>query len=210
MKKWFRLVSVGLLCVSASCALFAEAKVGSAAPEFSLPAADGATYSLKQFRGKYVVLEWTNDGCPFVKKHYDSGNMQALQKEFTGKDVIWLSICSSAEGKQGYHSAEEWRKIKEEWDSHETAILLDPSGKVGLLYGAKTTPDMFIVDPAGKIIYKGAIDDHSSADSSDIPTSVNYVRQALTQALSGKPVEVAQTKPYGCSVKYAEKSKGKK
>ena len=172
------------------------------APDFSLTDIKGQTKSLSEYRGKFVVLEWTNYDCPFVKKHYSSGNMQSLQREYTQKGAVWLSICSSAQGKQGHYSPAEWAKLVVDRKSAATAVLLDGNGKVGRLYGAKTTPHIFIIDPKGILIYQGAIDSIASTDSSDIPKATNYVRQTLNEALTGKPVTMAQTDSYGCSVKY--------
>ncbi len=191
-----------ILCAAALSAAPAP-KVGAPAPNFSLPGADGKTHSLGDFKGKYVVLEWFNPGCPFVQKHYTSDNMQKLQKEYTGKDVVWLTIDSSAEGKQGYLTPEEAKKQLADWKMSPTALLLDPEGKVGLEYNATNTPHMFIVNPEGKLIYEGAIDSKASTDAGDIPNSTNYVKVALEEAMEGKPVSTAQTKAYGCSVKYA-------
>src|ERR1044071_7802284 len=167
MKTKLLLLTLTTLC---SGVLFAaEApKVGAPAPNFSLPAADGKTHSLGDFKGKYVVLEWFNPGCPFVQKHYKSDNMQALQKEFTGKGVAWLTIDSSAPGSQGYLTAEEAKKQMSEWNMNSTAFLLDPEGKVGREYRATNTPHMFIVSPDGKLIYEGAIDSTPSTDPDDI------------------------------------------
>jgi peroxiredoxin len=176
--------------------------IGSAAPDFSLPDAKGDTHSLSEYKGKYVVLEWFNPECPFVKKHYGSGNMQNLQKEYTDKGVVWLTIDSNAPGTQGNLTAEEASKIATSWKTHETALLLDPEGQAGKAYGAKNTPNMVIINPEGKIIYHGAIDSKATPNPADIPTSTNYVKAALDQSLSGKPVTTSQTKPYGCSVKY--------
>jgi hypothetical protein len=149
-----------------------------------------------------VVLEWTNHGCPFVKKHYDTGNMQALQKDFTAKGVIWLSICSSGKGKEGYMSPAEWNKMTAEKAAAPTAVLLDEEGKVGKSYEAKTTPHMFIINPKGELIYKGAIDDKPTFNKDDIKEAINYVKEALDEALAGKPVSIDTTDAYGCSVKY--------
>jgi hypothetical protein len=187
----------------ASTAARAEVKNGDMAPNFLLEDTSGQVHRLTDFRGKIVVLEWINHGCPFVVKHYDSGNMPALQRELTGKGVVWLSVCSSAEGKQGYHTAAEWQKVNAEKKGAASAILMDKDGAVGTLYGAKTTPHMFVVDPEGKLIYQGAIDDKPSTDTDDIPGAKNYVKAAVEAALAGQPVAEAQTKPYGCSVKYA-------
>src|SRR6476660_6570473 len=177
--------------------------VGSAAPDFSLPDASGKTHSLGEYKGKYVVLEWFNPGCPFVLKHYKSDNMQTLQKEFTGKGVAWLTIDSSAPGAQGHLTPEEAKKQMSEWNMGSTALLLDPEGKVGHEYHATNTPHMFVVSPEGKLIYEGAIDSTPSIDADDIKSSTNYVKVALNEAMLGKPVSTAQTKAYGCSVKYA-------
>jgi peroxiredoxin len=176
--------------------------VGSAAPGFSLTDAKGNTHSLSEYKGKYVVLEWFNPQCPFVKKHYGSGNMQNLQKEYTDKGVVWLTIDSNAPGTQGNLTAEEASKIATSWKTHETALLLDPEGKAGQAYGAKNTPNMVVINPDGKIIYHGAIDSKATPNPADIPTSTNYVKAALDQSLAGKSVTTPQTKPYGCSVKY--------
>jgi hypothetical protein len=147
-------------------------------------------------------LEWLNHGCPFVKKHYDSGNMQTLQKEMINKDIVWLSINSSASGKEGYYSPADTTILSLEKKASPTAVLLDSDGKVGHLYGAQTTPHMFIIDPKGVLIYQGAIDDKASADKADIATSKNYVAAAIEEALAGKAVSTPTTKAYGCSVKY--------
>jgi peroxiredoxin len=176
--------------------------VGSAAPDFSLTDAKGKTHSLSEYKGKYVVLEWFNPECPFVKKHYGSSNMQNLQKEFTDKGVVWLTIDSNAPGTQGSLTAEEAQKIASSWKTHETALLLDPEGNAGRAYGAKNTPNMVIINPEGKVIYRGAIDSKATPNPSDIPSSTNYVKAALDQSLSGKSVATPETKPYGCSVKY--------
>ena len=180
----------------------AAPKAGDAAPNFTLPDTNGKSHSLADFKGSYVVLEWVNHGCPFVRKHYDSGNMQSLQKEFTVKGVKWLSVCSSAPGKQGNLSAEEWNKVEKEKGAAPTAVLLDPEGNVGRLYGAKNTPHMFVINPEGKIIYDGAIDSIRSPDTADIPKATNYVKTALEESMAGKLVSTASTQPYGCSVKY--------
>jgi peroxiredoxin len=176
--------------------------VGSTAPEFSLSDAQGKSHSLSQYKGKYVVLEWFNPECPFVKKHYGGRNMQNLQKEFTDKGVVWLTIDSNAPGTQGNLSAEEADKVTSGWKTHQTALLLDADGKVGRAYGAKNTPNMVIINPEGKIIYEGAIDSKATPNPADIPSSTNYVKAALEESLAGKPVSNPQTKPYGCSVKY--------
>lgn len=179
--------------------------VGKAAPAFELKDVNGKTWRLKDLKGKVVVLEWFNHGCPFVKKHYDCGNMQKLQKRYTKKDVVWLSICSSAEGKQGFQSAEKHKAMFKSKDSAPTAVLIDASGSVGKLYGAKTTPHMFIIGTKGKLLYQGAIDSNASGFSKEeVLKADNYVAKALDQILAGKVVSKSDTKSYGCSVKYAK------
>jgi len=188
----------------ASAALFAadSPPVGSAAPDFSVTDSKGKTQSISQYKGKYVVLEWFNPDCPFVKKHYGGGNMQKLQKEYTDKGVIWLAVDSSAPGKEGNLNPEQAEKKMTEWKTHATAMLLDQDGKAGQAYGAKNTPHMFVINPDGKIIYAGAIDSKATPNPADIPASTNYVRAALDESMAGKPVSNASTRPYGCSVKY--------
>jgi len=176
--------------------------INSQAPNFKLSDTNGKEHSLGDFKGKYVVLEWTNQGCPYVRKHYDSKNMQSLQKKWTDKGVVWLSICSSAEGKQGHMTNAEWKKTIKKEGMFSTAVLIDESGRVGKKYGAQTTPHMYIVDPTGLLIYQGAIDDTPSYKSEDVKGAHNYVTAALNDSMGGKPVYHVATKPYGCSVKY--------
>jgi len=196
------LLSLGLASPGA-CILAAEpAAVGTPAPAFTLVDAGGTTRSLTDFKGKFVVLEWVNFGCPFVRKHYDSGNMQDLQRTFTSRGVVWLSVCSSAPGKQGYFEGKELSERIAAEKSAATAYLIDSQGTVGQAYGAKTTPNMYIINPAGTLIYAGGIDDKASTNREDVKTAVNYVREALNAALEGKPVKITTTRPYGCSVKY--------
>lgn len=192
----------GVVALAMSGTAMATAKVGDAAPDFETASASGKPVKLSDFKGKYVVLEWTNEGCPFVKKHYSGGNMQGLQKEFTAKDVAWLTVFSSKPGAQGHVDVAGAKKFAADHKTASTALLLDESGKVGKLYDAKTTPNMYVVDPAGKLIYSGAIDSTPSADAADIASSRNYVQLALNEAMAGKPVTTAVTKPYGCSIKY--------
>jgi peroxiredoxin len=184
-------------------ALNASVEVGKAAPNFSVTDAQGKTRSLAEFKGKTVVLEWNNPECPFVKKHYNaSTNMQTQQEAATGADVVWLSINSGAPGKQGaLDGAAAIAKIAA-LQAAPSAYLLDPDGKVGQAYGAKTTPHMYVIDGSGVLRYAGAIDSIPSADASDIPAATQYVSQALAELKAGKPVSMAVTKPYGCSVKY--------
>jgi peroxiredoxin len=176
-------------------------ETGRPAPDFSLTGTSEKV-KLSDHKGKTVVLEWLNHGCPFVRKHYDSGNMQALQKKFTDKGVTWLSIVSSKEGKQGYVDQKGAVKEKSTHKSHATDILLDPTGEVGKLYGAKTTPHMYIIDPKGNLVYQGAIDDRSDTDTSSIASAKNFVAKALDEVLAGKKVTQHTTRAYGCSVKY--------
>jgi peroxiredoxin len=182
------------------------ATVGQAAPTFNGKDSQGKAHSLAQYRGKYVVLEWTNLTCPFTKKHYDSGNMQALQQEWTAKGVVWLTVLSSSpsHADDGYLTAPQENEHIAQVHAHPTAAVLDPSGEIGRLYGAKTTPHMFVIDPAGKLIYAGAIDDKATTDTSDVKVAKNYVSAALKEAMAGQPVETASTRPYGCAVKYGE------
>ncbi len=195
-----RLLSLFLVTIL-SVSVFA-AKVGEKAPEFSLVDHNGKAHKLADFKGKYVVLEWFNHECPFVKKHYSVGNMQKLQKEYTGKNVVWLSIISSAKGKQGHLTAEQAKAKYKELGMAATAILLDESGAAGKAYSAKVTPHMYVINPEGVLVYNGAIDSNDSSDSKDIATSTNYVTDALTASLKGEKIKMAQSKPYGCGVKY--------
>lgn len=194
---------VALATTGACLPLFSAVDSGSKAPGFTLKDSQGKAHSLSDFEGKFVVLEWFNHQCPFVRKHYDSGNMQALQKKYTGQDVVWLTLISSAQGEQGYLTPDDANgRIKEE-SFAGTAILLDASGKVGRKYGAAATPHMFVIDPEGTLIYQGAIDSVRSADPDDIAGATNYVAAALEAAMAGKPVAVDSTRPYGCGIKYA-------
>lgn len=176
--------------------------VGKKAPDFSLPDATGKTRKLKDYKGKIVVLEWFNHSCPFVKKHYGSGNMQKLQDEYGKKGVVWLSICSSAEGKQGFATGADHAKAFKENKSNPTAILVDSDGTVGKAYEAKATPTMYVINKKGTLVYAGAIDDKNGADPSEIKDAKNYVSAALDEVLNDKPVTTASTKAYGCGVKY--------
>jgi peroxiredoxin len=193
-----------LLTIAASSALFAadSPPVGTNAPDFSLTDSKGKTQSVSQYKGKYVVLEWFNPECPFVKKHYGSGNMQKLQEEFTGKGVVWLTVDSNAPGLEGNLTADQANAKIAEWKTKQSALVLDPDGKAGRSYGAKNTPHMFVINPEGKIVYEGAIDSKATPNPSDIANSTNYVKVALEESMGGKPVSNANTKPYGCSVKY--------
>ena len=180
----------------------AAAVVGQPAPDFSVRDATGQEVKLSQFRGKHVVLEWMNPGCPFVRKHYESGNIPATQKEALAKGVVWLSLYSNDDDSWGYTKPgklQEWARAR---SAAPTALLIDGSGTVGKAYGARTTPHMFLVSPTGVLLYAGGIDSIASTDKDDIPKATNYVRQALGEALAGKPVSVASSRPYGCMIKY--------
>jgi peroxiredoxin len=196
---WF--LAAALLTVSA---IAQEARIGAPAPAFTATDSRGQTESLAQFRGKYVVLEWHNQGCPYTRKHYVSGNMQALQKEWTAKGVVWFTVISSAAGQQGYVTPTQENDYLAQMHAAPTAVLLDSDGKVGRLYNAKTTPQMIVIDPSGKVIYDGAIDDRPTPNPADVHGANNYVSDALTEALAGKPVSTPFTRPYGCGVKYPD------
>lgn len=180
-----------------------SARVGAPAPEFSVTDSYGKSQKLADQKGKIVVLEWTNDGCPFVGKHYGSGNMQALQKTYTAQGVVWFTVVSSAPGTQGYVNPAEANRDTERRGAAPTAVLLDPTGALGHLYGAQATPHMYVIDPQGQLVYMGAIDDMPSIDRSDVARAKNYVAAAIEEVKAGKRVTVPATKAYGCSVKYA-------
>ncbi|PSQ68989.1 MAG: thioredoxin family protein [Bacteroidetes bacterium QH_1_64_81] len=182
-----------------------QADIGEPAPDFTLKAADGETHSLSDFEGKYVVLEWLNFECPFVGKHYGSGNMQALQEKYTDEGVVWLSIVSSAPGKQGYYPPKEMIEQKKRHNGNMTAILMDPDGEIGKTYGATVTPHMYVINPDGELVYRGGIDDKPTTDEADIEGATNYVDRALTAVMNGEEVSPKQAKPYGCTIKYASK-----
>jgi peroxiredoxin len=181
-----------------------EVRVGAQAPVFTATDSRGHGQSLGQYKGKYVVLEWHNQGCPFTRKHYVSGNMQNLQKEWTAKGVVWFTVISSAPGMQGYVTPPQENTYMSQMHAAPTAALMDSDGRLGHLYNAKTTPQMFVIDPAGKVIYTGAIDDKPTPDVEDIRRADNYVTDALTAAMAGKPIAVPYTRSYGCSVKYRD------
>ena len=201
MKRGF--AGIVTLVVMALSILALAVRVGEPAPNFTATDSNGKPHTLSSYRGKFVVLEWHNQGCPYTKKHYESGNMERLQKEWTQKGVVWFTVISSAPGTQGYVTAEQENDYMRRMNAAPTAALLDPTGDLGHLYGAKTTPHMFIINPDGVLIYDGAIDDKSTPDQADIPSSTNYVSLALSEAMSGKPVSTPTSRPYGCSVKYA-------
>lgn len=191
------------LALFASTVCSAEVKVGAPAPAFSEVDQAGATHSLDSHKGKWIVLEWYNEGCPFVKKHYGSKNMQTLQSKYTEKDVVWLTVASSAKGQQGYVDPKKAvEKHKSAGMAPKVSLLLDADGTMGRAYDAKTTPHMFVIDPKGVVVYAGAIDSDNSSDPSKIAKSTNYVAAALDAGMAAKPVTVSSSKPYGCGIKY--------
>ena len=176
--------------------------IGDAAPDFALKDAAGQTVRLSDFRGRFVVLEWTNPGCPFVRKHYDSGNMAATQQDALRRGAVWLSINSTERASWEYMEPAKLVAWQKDRKAQPTATLLDEEGATGRAYGARTTPHMYIVDPQGRLVYAGGIDSIPSSSLADIPKAVNYVRQGLAEAAAGKPISAATTRPYGCSIKY--------
>lgn len=190
------------LALAAAGAL-ASAVVGQPAPAFSAVDTAGKTVSLADFKGRHVVLEWINPGCPFVQKHYGAGNMQATQKEATAGGVVWLAVNSTAEGASDYRKPADMAAWMQQQKAAATATLMDADGKVGRAYGARTTPHMYVIDPKGVLVYAGAIDSKPTANPADIPGATNHVKAALAETLAGKPVTVASTRPYGCTVKYS-------
>ncbi len=192
------------LLTGVSLSALAAGTIGKAAPAFALTDSDGKTRQLSEFKGKTVVLEWTNPDCPFVRKHYGAGNMQAQQADAVSKEIVWLSINSSAPGKEGHLNGDQANSYRQQVGAKQTAYLLDPSGETGHHYGAKTTPHMFVIDGNGILRYDGAIDSIASTDKEDISKATQYVSQALAEMAANKPVSVSTSKPYGCSVKYRD------
>ena len=190
------------LLTAFSLSSYASVNVGKPAPDFTGVDSQGIKHSLSQYKGETVVLEWTNHDCPYVKKHYNSGNMQQLQKSATANDIVWLSIISSKPGKQGNVSGEQANQLTRSRNAAPTAVILDETSEIGLLYGAKTTPHMYVIDKTGQLVYMGGIDNIPSKDEDDIAGAKNYVRVALDAMAAGKPIEDSITRPYGCSVKY--------
>ncbi len=187
----------------ASASALANATVGQPAPAFSAVDTSGKTVSLADFKGRHVVLEWVNPGCPFVRKHYDSANMQATQKGATDKGVVWLAINTTATDAGDYLKPAAMAEWMSKQRAAASATLMDSDGKVGRAYGARTTPHMYVINAKGTLVYAGAIDSKASANPADIPSSTNHINVALAESLAGKPVSVASTRPYGCSVKYS-------
>lgn len=189
--------------LAAPALALAVAVPGEKAPDFSEMDASGAKHSLADYKGEWLVIEWFNKDCPYVRKHYGSGNMQALQKKYTGEEIKWLTVISSARGKQGYLEPAAALEVAESHNLNASApFLLDSDGSMGRAYGAKTTPHMFIINPEGEVVYAGAIDDNDSANPAVIPQSKNFVAAALDASMKGEGVEVASSRAYGCSVKY--------
>lgn len=197
-----RTILAGVAVLAVAGPATAAPAINQTAPAFTATDADGRARSLSEFRGKFVVLEWTNQDCPYVKKHYESGNMQALQKRLTGEGVVWLTVASSAPGKQGHVNGASAKTLTRDRGAAPTAFLLDPDGKVGKAYDARTTPHMYVVDKTGKLAYMGGIDDKPTSDKADVRGAKNYVVAALADLRAGRPVTQPVSKPYGCSVKY--------
>lgn len=204
MKTFVSVLAAGLVAAFVPASAPAAAIVGQLAPAFTLTDSNGQTRSLSDFKGKIVVLEWWNYQCPFVGKHYGGGNMQKLQKAWTGRGVVWLTVSSSAPGKQGYVAGPKANALMKEKGGAPTAILLDHDGTVGRAYGARTTPHMFVIDRKGTLVYEGGIDDKPSTDVADLATATNYVEAALEDVSAGRPVSTPTSEPYGCSVKYSD------
>jgi peroxiredoxin len=203
LSKFFRLpLAAALLAAGVSAG--AAVLVGQSAPAFSAVDTAGKSVSLADFKGRHVVLEWVNPGCPFVRKHYDSANMQATQKDATAQGVVWLTIDSSSAAASEHLPPLQLAAWMKDKGAAATATLIDADGRIGHAYGARTTPHLYVIDPQGKLVYAGAIDSKASANPADIKTATNYVRQALGESMAGKPVSVATTQPYGCSVKYSD------
>ncbi len=196
------LALAALPALAAALAAQAAPSVGQPAPDFTLKDAGGKPVKLSDFRGKHVVLEWTNPGCPYVQKHYNSGNMPATQKEAVAKGVVWLSINSTEASSDEYMAPAKLVAWQKERKSQPTAVLLDEEGTVGKSFGARTTPHMYIINPQGQLVYAGGIDSIPSSNPQDIKKAVNYVRQGLNEALAGKAITAAVTRPYGCTIKY--------
>lgn len=204
LRRTFGKSALALSIVVSPVWVLAQVAVGQTAPAFSLVAADGKTVTLDSLRGKTVVLEWTNHDCPYVRKHYDAGNMQAQQKDAAVNGVVWLQVISSAAGKQGHVDAPTARTLNTQRKATPAATLLDSSGQVGKLYGARTTPHMYVINAQGLLVYQGGIDSIASSRTEDIAKADQYVKLALADLAAGKPVTKSTSKPYGCSVKYSD------
>jgi peroxiredoxin len=210
MSKWIltggaiATASIAAAAVALPAPMAAEPALGAPAVDFSARDVDGKVVWLHDYKGKIVVLEWNNPGCPFVKKHYNSGNMQRTQTAAASQGVVWLTVNSSASGQQGHMDGAQARQFVAGANARPAHYLLDPLGLVGKAYGARTTPHMYVIDASGRLVYRGGIDDKPTADQADIATARNHVLAAIGEVRAGKPVSVAETRPYGCSVKYAD------
>ncbi len=193
---------VAACCAFAISAAGAAVTAGQQAPQFKGVDVNGKQVSLADFKGKYVVLEWNNPNCPFVRKHYDSGNMQSLQKRFGADNVAWVAVNSTGDSHSDYMSPDKLAAWFRQQNATPAAIVMDTRGEIGRAYGAKVTPHMYVVDPSGTVVYAGAIDDKRSANPADVKTANNYVLAALTDALAGKPITTAASSAYGCTIKY--------
>lgn len=202
MKHWMW-AGFAVVAAVAVAPLAAEPEVAATAPNFRALDMHGKVVDLSQYRGKTVILEWNNPGCPFVQKHYSSGNMQKTQAAAAAQGAVWLTVNSGAPGKQGYMTGAEAQKFVAGQKAKPATYVLDPKGAIGKVYGAKTTPHLYIIDGNGRLVYKGGIDDRATADTADIAKARNHVLAALGEMKAGQPVSVAETRPYGCSVKYA-------
>lgn len=196
------LIAGAMLAAVSALPAFAAPEIGKPAPAFTATDSNGKTVTLAEFAGKTVVLEWTNDGCPYVRKHYGTGNMQSLQKQAAAEGVVWLTMISSAKGEQGYVTGPQANELTKSRDAAPAAVLLDPEGTIGHLYKAEVTPHMYIADKSGTLVYMGGIDDKPAADPATVKDAKNYVRQALDELKAGKPVSQPVTRAYGCSIKY--------
>lgn len=194
--------TLGLALLPFTTPARAAPEIGNPAPEFMANDVDGHHVMLSSLKGKTIVLEWSNPDCPFVHKQYDTGNMQAVQKEATKDNVIWITIDSSAKGKEGNYPAPELKKIYADQKANFSHLIIDESGEIGKLYAAKTTPHMFVINEKGVLVYAGAIDDKSGFEKEEVKTAKNYILAALNDLKAGRPVAISSTKPYGCSVKY--------
>ncbi len=202
MKRSASILAVAAAGILAAALAHASASVGQPAPEFKVKDTAGKEQSLAAYKGKFVVLEWVNPDCPFVRKHYDTSNMQSTQTAATAKGAVWLTVSSTATDAGDYRKPADLSAWLEEQGAKPTATLMDEDGKVGHAYGARTTPHMYVIDPQGKLVYAGAIDSKATARKDDVKSATNYVSAALDEAMAGKPVTKATSEPYGCSIKY--------
>ena len=203
MSRTLKIIALALILLITPNISYAAPEIGKPAPAFTGSDVNGNQINLSDYAGKTVGLEWTNHECPYVKKHYDTQNMQTLQKEATDNDAVWLTIVSSAKGQQGQTPPEEAKEVMSAVGSYETARILDPEGTIGQAYDARTTPHMFVINPEGILVYMGAIDDNPTVSQKGVEGATNFVREALNALEEGSPIKTASTRPYGCSVKYS-------